>query len=574
MESASLTQVPRVYTTCNAGFAPGHHFTRGILSLTMQCAPLKQAHIHARNALAETERSNPVAASEEHDLAAAEFASAAENCNDAQALRILRLLEQHHKRLAEVIKFQHEHRTINPRQDDIPRSSVSVSSDPPAKAPTSGFNDTPSIPPPTANIRGHSRLGRSIASDLASARGIRRENTAPTRINERNAEIHQVKRSASTSQKPLTSHDTTHAVQPSRPKPSWAPTLEPPGVSSHTPKPVRTWREGSAKVGNEKASADDPFNRFYSTFEGLISKISAPLAFAGLPLGNESKDSPSGGQSPASGDSSYHSHDPDLNKLLSPAAVRAIVDGNGSKFPALNPMESFYVVPTSGGTISYAGIVAGKAKQPPPGHNVDTESIDAQLESDVNDIEAAFQTVDLTAAHVGTGLVKNQKTLEELQLENETLKKTSDDLARQLQMWQANSQSSTLALHQSFRAMQHNQMPTTGPVPHAHKPPTSLMSPVETGSDSSSAAARIKDLERWLQSERENYDKARRENEKLNRLVERYRDRWEKLKAGARSRREAGQDPEKDAPRPRSGLMDMVPEEGSQDLNDLSVHAN
>lgn len=43
-----------------------------------------QAHNHARNALLETRRSNPVAASEEHDLAAAEFATAAQGTGDSE----------------------------------------------------------------------------------------------------------------------------------------------------------------------------------------------------------------------------------------------------------------------------------------------------------------------------------------------------------------------------------------------------------------------------------------------------------------------------------------------------------
>jgi hypothetical protein len=34
----------------------------------------------------------------------------------------------------------------------------------------------------------------------------------------------------------------------------------------------------------QQNAVDQPFQRFYSTFEGLLSKLSAPLAFAGLPL--------------------------------------------------------------------------------------------------------------------------------------------------------------------------------------------------------------------------------------------------------------------------------------------------
>lgn len=43
-----------------------------------------KAHTHARNASVETHKSNPIAASEEHDLAAGEFASAASGTLDAE----------------------------------------------------------------------------------------------------------------------------------------------------------------------------------------------------------------------------------------------------------------------------------------------------------------------------------------------------------------------------------------------------------------------------------------------------------------------------------------------------------
>lgn len=45
---------------------------------------MQQAHTHARNAVLETRKSNPVAASEEHDLAAGEFATVAQNSRDRE----------------------------------------------------------------------------------------------------------------------------------------------------------------------------------------------------------------------------------------------------------------------------------------------------------------------------------------------------------------------------------------------------------------------------------------------------------------------------------------------------------
>ena len=50
----------------------------------MLIASPSQAHTHARNAVLETHKSNPVAASEEHDLAAGEFATAAQSSADRE----------------------------------------------------------------------------------------------------------------------------------------------------------------------------------------------------------------------------------------------------------------------------------------------------------------------------------------------------------------------------------------------------------------------------------------------------------------------------------------------------------
>lgn len=43
-----------------------------------------QAHTHARNAVLETRKSNPVAASEEHDLAAGEFSAVGGSSTDRE----------------------------------------------------------------------------------------------------------------------------------------------------------------------------------------------------------------------------------------------------------------------------------------------------------------------------------------------------------------------------------------------------------------------------------------------------------------------------------------------------------
>lgn len=103
--------------------------------------------------------------------------------------------------------------------------------------------------------------------------------------------------------------------------------------------------------------SDETFQRFHSTFESLFSKVSAPLAFAGLPLNLEAdsstpipslapdfpkpptsqKDRPAASPSKPSLSSPRHaldasqrvSADPENKNLFSRAALRAVADEHG-----------------------------------------------------------------------------------------------------------------------------------------------------------------------------------------------------------------------------------------------------
>ena len=107
---------------------------------------------------------------------------------------------------------------------------------------------------------------------------------------------------------------------------------------------------------------DEGFSRFYNTFENILSKLSAPLAFAGLPLISEEGPAPSNPEPapvskrrPASKERS--GSDPDLTKYISRAALRATArDGHSGN-------DSFYVVPTTGHTASYAQIMSFDQKE-------------------------------------------------------------------------------------------------------------------------------------------------------------------------------------------------------------------
>lgn len=152
----------------------------------------------------------------------------------------------------------------------------------------------------------------------------------------------------------------------------------------------------------------------------------------------------------------------------------------------------------------------------------------------------------------GAGL----KTMEEVVLENETLKALVDKQAKRIQMWELNSQNSFNALAQSFRArgssrissdpsaLAHALSQGSNAVPALPSPPIPTSQPTSPGPQpDSDAARRIADLEALLASQAakvndlmSNNEHLAKQNEKSNQVIARYREQWEKLKAGARKK--------------------------------------
>lgn len=284
------------------------------------------------------------------------------------------------------------------------------------------------------------------------------------------------------------------------------------------------------------STSDEPFQRFYSTFEGLISKLSAPLAFAGLPLGIDTIE-PSRQKSPAETKLDRHhatsdrpsvSVEPEVKHLFSAAALQAVRDANGV-MPG-NPAESFYVVPTSGGTLSYAGILSRAEKE------ARRNSLDDAGDDNFVDARETPSSPEMLQSLVGPkakshrGVDKGTKTMEELQMENDALRQLSDTLSKRLHMWEVNAQSSSLALQQSLKAMhQHN---TGSPAASSAVPPSQPQ--ILAAADSE---RRVKELEDIIRRSEKEADLVARENEKLKVTLGRYRERWDKLKEGAKIRR-------------------------------------
>lgn len=344
----------------------------------------------------------------------------------------------------------------------------------------------------------------------------------------------------------------------SAPKQPWSPPqISPTEITSHQFVPPDAGEEAPRPSRGRLLPTDEPFQRFYSTFEGLISKLSAPLAFAGLPLGSDvSAGQPESNRQKSAADTKLDRYnavpdrtnapaEPDVNKIFSRAALRAIRDTNGGGTPG-SAAESFYVVPTTGGTVSYAGILSRADKEA----RRNSSGVEDGDEDFVDARETPSSPEMLHSLSGGKGKTSRgagaAKTMEELQMENQALRHLSDNLSKRLHMWEVNAQSSSMALQQSLKAI-HNQnaaaaasaSPTRQPSPAA-----STLPPLPQGGPASpaspvpwSADQRIKELEELVRRSEKELEKVGRENEKLKTVLGRYRERWEKLKEGAKTRR-------------------------------------
>jgi hypothetical protein len=521
----------------------------------METAPLTLAHTHARNAVLESKRSNPVAASEEHDLAAAEFAAAAQGTADSEALRILNLLEQHHKRLGQILKSRHENATREPE----PSPSASASSAaaekaapaPPLSARSAETADAILYPPRLTRTRQTARdLSSSIASNLASARGIpsSRQRRPPEPISPSISAEHAGGRFTQDIRTgTLGRQDSDKSGRESLPnhqhlgKPSW------------TPPSIRGEATGGDPADDKdlfKAQTSDaPFQQFYNTFESLISKLSAPLAFTSLPLTATAPVKPDPTPTPTPKHKPPKALTPtptidasiDYSALISRAALRAVRDGIPS-----NPTESFYVVPTTGGTISYAEIMNRAERESSRHHHNRTLSgiseddfFEARTTADSASPTKPSSRSPNTKPKKGALLSNDTKTvggktMEELALENQALKHLSDTLSKRLHVFELSAQSSSAALAQSIRSLHLSPLNT----PENSRDSRGRKAGVVEAD--AKARARITELEEVLRKSDREIARRREENSKLKETVLRYREKWEKLKEGARARRDVG----------------------------------
>ncbi|KAJ9639536.1 hypothetical protein H2201_002809 [Coniosporium apollinis] len=538
----------------------------------MESAPLTLAHSHARNAALETQKANAVVASQEHDLAAAEFAKATRSTEDTEALRTLRLLEDHHRRLSQIIKAPSTTAVLSEKQEEGSEKSSTT------PAEQQGVGARPLSPnrrakpssPVSTRRRAPRDLQSSIASNLATARGIpgsqqRRGTPSLPAVSAQ----HVGGRLSTRADKPGPPEEQTSSKEPSQ-RP-----LRPTSEALAALKQPSTKQAASRDTTNTPApiSTDEPFQKFFSTFESLFTKLSAPLAFAGLPLDASTPSvvpSVPTTTAPAAAPATSIPHtrattEPEYSQLFSRAALRALrEDKHNTHGTPFGGAESFYLVPTSGGTVSYADILAhhhhGHPLPHPPLPGVPEESgsgnidefVDAREDPQTPDSPRSVRTV---AKAGGAAMAKAKqevyvatKTREELELENGALRQLLDTQSRRLAMWEASSQSQSMALAQSIHRAPHPPYATS---PASSRRP-SLALPADNDPTATPAAivepttTALRDLEDRLRiAQQENAQLAReaervmRENEKLQTVLGRYREKWEVLKQGAKERRSA-----------------------------------
>ena len=414
---------------------------------------------------------------------------------------MLQLLEEHHKRLADIIRTRDviakqlvENGAAVPEKTESMEQVVAVG----------GSTQAVAIEPPIKSQRSSSSVfakvqeqqhrrdsSPALAKDMASRRGIpqaQRRKIPPPITGSTPAASHSPD---STRRK---AHNKHHEV------------VDAPSVLS------------TAQVEERTNPADDGFSRFYSGLtSGPFSKISSMLAFAALPL----SEPPSQPSSPTSSrvDKTVRAHnEPDISKLISSGAMKALEDSQrrkGDSGKVFGPGESFYVVPPSGGTASYANIMRTEQRyaRRQQGHlsNIeeDNEFVDArETQHPKTGAYGSGPGLHLKVAGSGPGTSTPNHKAEELELENETLKQVLDQLSHRLQAFERSAQDASMAaLTQSMASVR-----TTGG------------GRVDEG---------IGDRERIMEDE---LQRAVREISKLKGQNQKYKDYLERLKDSARQR--------------------------------------
>ncbi|KAA8908933.1 hypothetical protein FN846DRAFT_944066 [Sphaerosporella brunnea] len=466
----------------------------------MEDSPLTLAHQHASvassllnsSSLPYSQRTLNDAASA-HALAATSFASAAKTTRDPEAHRTLELLVKEHMRWAERLKRQAEAPAPLETVTEGGSESESEPSSSKPVLPSYPFANTSGTPHYPARLQ---KSTSSLATNLANARGIPQQPRSAAAITT-NASSRRRQEPQTESAKPTTSPLS----------------LMPPDQLPSSP---------------TQATTDASFSKFYNSLNSLVAKIGSPftasLAFTGLPVGTGPNDN-------------------EVTANVLPKAWRArnrhldLGLGNNRNNEGNTGSESFYVVPYSGGTATYANVA----------RRADTKEDDTKpLRSRRDEEDARY------AGH--------DKTLEELQLENVTLRRTLEQLSRNMSKWQRKTRESEKELKSSIMALSKSGAASKGinDILSQAQRRSWLHVPNEEEEDETYSEGRrigemelikeearervlelderVKALEYELRDKDIELERMNRENEKLRKTVQKFKERWDALREGAKKR--------------------------------------
>ncbi|KAK6343050.1 hypothetical protein TWF718_008427 [Orbilia javanica] len=461
----------------------------------MEAAPLTRAHAHASKATHQQTLHNFKLASQEHKDAAEEFGKAEQETQDPEALRTLALLQQHHRDLSSRLlastvqtpptpppnqtSFSTKDSTMakpvttnatafspptSPKhrppplfgpesnRPESPQSDKPKMFFQPSTPTTPSTSDNPTHPsgtrkvaPPPIPLPSPTGITTQtltytsmrdgpvlpspnpfqLAHELANARGIRspvRGRSPATTGNDRNfLQVREPEPGARAASAGGTVRGTSPVLLNAPPRKerrksasATSPIVGPreglpfdafkgPASGEGPVRPaVKEYDSASARGTSPKPpKLDMAFTKFYSQFEEYIEAVGNPLAYAGLPL---------------NGDMSS----------MDPALRKAVADKGAA--------ESFYVVPTTGGTMSYAGILTRNQQQP--------------SSSDKNE-SVAVPTVGERPADK----MVSSKTREELELENTQLRQLTDMMAHKLHTWETSAKVNAAKMRESLQVL-------------------------------------------------------------------------------------------------------------------------
>jgi regulator of replication initiation timing len=125
-----------------------------------------------------------------------------------------------------------------------------------------------------------------------------------------------------------------------------------------------------------------------------------------------------------------------------------------------------------------------------------------------------------------------ENKVEELVTENKSLKVAMDKVSKRLYSFEMSAQQNGMALQESMRLIR-DMSPA--------RDQSFGRAPVG-GTGDEALKRRVLELEEHVALGGKEIERLGRENDKLKNVMARYRDRWEKLKEGAKTRREGGKD--------------------------------